>query len=503
MTIASPLPASAAPLTKRQLYFVFAGVMTGMALAALDGTIVNTALTTIVGDLGGLRTYAWVGTAYLLTSTAVTPLFGKLSDVYGRRSLYQIAIVTFVAGSLLCGIAQTMTQLVLARSLQGVGGGGLMAMSFTIIGDVVPPRERGRYVGFLTGVFTLASVIGPLIGGFIVEHTSWRWIFTINVPLGIVAMLVTTSALRLPWTRHEHRIDFAGAGLLVGGVTALILMLGWSANSYGWLSSMSVGLLALSATLTGAFIARERVAPEPIVPSRLFAVPTVRVVIPMVFVSGAIMFGANAFLPLYLQAVSGVSPTNAGLLLSPLAIGVAVSAMVTGRLTAKTGRYKRWPILGMTLCIIGLLVLSPLRSERGWLAVAIVGMLFVGAGIGAFSPTSTLAVQNAVPWQDLGVASSLVLFFRSLGGVIGLAAYGALLNARIADKIDAELLRRPLAIRALPDEQRTAALAALTDGVTTIFRAAVPLAVIGLILACMLPELPLRSTSAMQQSAVE
>jgi EmrB/QacA subfamily drug resistance transporter len=498
-----PTATTAAPLTQRQIYLVFAGLMTGISLSALDGTIVNTALTTIVGDLGGISSYTWVGIAYLLTSTAATPLFGKLSDLYGRKGLFQAAIITFVGGSLLCGMAQNMAQLVGARALQGVGGGGLMAMAFVIVGDVVPPRERGRYVGFFTSVFALASVAGPLLGGFFVEHLTWRWIFFINVPLGIVALVVTSRALRLPFARQQRAIDWWGAAMLVGSVSTLVLGLAWASERYGWTSAVTLGLLVGSAALTGAFVWWETRAAEPILPLRLFRIHTVAVVVPLALLLGAVMFGATAFMPLFLQGVTGVSPTASGLLLLPLMGGVTITSITTGRITARTGHYRRWPILGTSLGVIGLLMLTQLDDTGVGLAIGLVAMALLGAGMGATMPTSTLAVQNAVEWSDLGVASSLVTFVRSLGGVVGLAAFGAVFTSRISSQIDLELLRQPRLISDLPDGVRQQALDVLADGVTTVFLYSVPLMAGAFVLALLVKELPLRATSPMEQGNAE
>jgi EmrB/QacA subfamily drug resistance transporter len=484
-------------LTPRQIRVVFAGVIAGLALSALDSNILNTALPTIVNEFEGGKQFAWVGTMYLLTSTAVTPLFGKLSDQFGRRMLFQTAIVVFVVGSVLCAMTQNMTQLIAARGIQGVGGGGLFAMSFAIIGDVVPPRDRGRYVGFITTVFTVSSIVGPLFGGIVVDHTSWRWIFLINVPVGIVALVITSSALRLPFVKAPHAIDYLGAGLLVGAVCALVLAMAWAGETYGWTSSTTLGFLLSAALLTVAFVLWERRAAEPIVPLRLFDVRTMRHIVPMMFLAGAVMFGATAFVPLFLQAVTGVRPTLAGLLMSPFAIGIAVGAIVTGRRTSITGRYKAWPILGLSLAAGGMLVLSLLQPDTTYVPVAMVGLALAGVGIGALVPVGTMAAQNAVEMKDLGTASSTVLFFRQLGGVIGLALFGAVLNAQVAGKIDSELVRRPLSIRALPDAQRDAALDVLTNGLTTVFLVAVPILLLALPFALRLPELPLRTTSAL------
>ncbi len=490
-------------MTQRQVIIVILAAAGGLSLAALDSTIVNTALATIVGDLGGLRAYTWVGTAYLLTSTAATPLFGKISDIYGRRRTFQVAIVVFILGSIACGLAQDMTQLVLARGIQGVGGGGLFSMAFVILGDVVAPRERGRYVGIFTSTFTVASVIGPLLGGFFVDQLTWRWIFWINIPIGIVVLIVTNRTLHLPWSRQSQRVDILGATLLVAGTSSLLMGLSWSSEEYGWTAPATLGLMLAAVILGVGFVGWERRAPVPIVPLRLFRIDVVRAVAPAMVVAGAMLYGANAFLPLFLQAVTGVSATSSGLLLIPLALAVAVSATAIGRVISATGRYKVWPIAGAASMGVGFGILSLLQGTTGWVIVAMGAMVLIGAGIGAVMPTTTVAVQNAVEWSDLGAGSSLVLFLRSLGGAIGLACYGALLNAQVAGRIDPELLQRPREIRDLPDEVRSDALDVLTDGITTVFLWAVPLAVIALIFMVMMPERPLRTSSALERQSSE
>lgn len=483
-------------LTQRQIYMVFAGVMAGLALSALDGTIVSTALATIIGDLGGIKYYAWVGTAYMLTSTTATPLFGKLSDLYGRRLLFQIAIVTFIVGSLICGLAQSMWHLVVARGIQGIGGGGLFALSFAIIGDVVPPRERGKYVGFITSIFTISSVLGPLLGGFIVDNTSWRWIFLINLPVGIVALIITDRSLRLPFVRHARKIDYIGATLLVITVSSLLLGLSWTGETYGWTSWSTLSFFALAILGTVVFIRWEQSTDEPIIPLDMLKLDVVRSVVPMMVLIGAVFFGANTFMPLYLQGVTGVSATNSGLLLVPLAAAVALSATVSGRITSRTGKYKMWIPLGAITATGGLFMVSFLGTSQGYVYVAMIGSFFIGCGMGLIMPTGTLSVQNAVPMHEMGTASSVVIFMRQLGGAIGLAAYGTLFSSRLSDGIDPELIRAPREIKNLPSPNKEQALEVLTGAINSVFRAAVPVMLVAFLIALTIPALPLRSTTS-------
>ncbi len=497
-------------LSKRQIYTVFAGVMTGLSLSALDGTIVNTALPTIVGDLGGLEHIAWVGTAYLLTSTAATPLFGKLSDLYGRRILFQVAIVVFMAGSIAAGAAQSLVQLIAARGLQGIGGGGLMAMAFVIVGDVVAPRDRGRYTGFITATFAVASVAGPLMGGFFVDNLTWRWIFYINIPLGIVALVVTTSALRLPFHRRDHKVDFLGATLMTSAVFALILAMSWGGIQYSWSSPVILGLLSASAILTGVFLLAERRAEEPILPLHLFSNSIFSIVAVIMLLLGSMMFGASAFLPLFLQVCTGASATNSGLLLLPLMAGVTITSIGAGRITAITGRYKIFPILGTGLGVLGVAGLSQMSPDTSRLYSS-ASMLLLGLGMGMTMPTVVLAVQNAVDWKDLGVATGATTFFRSLGGAIGLAAYGAVMTSRLNTELprllpagttfDTSLLQSPEAIQALPAPVGPAVIDALSTAITAIFLVGIPVMAAGFFLSFFIKELPLRETSALADGA--
>ncbi|WP_420118393.1 MDR family MFS transporter [Micromonospora sp.] len=439
-------------LQARQLRLLMFGLMTGMLLAALDQTIVGTALPTIVGELGGIDHYSWVVTAYLLASTASTPLYGKMADLYGRRPVFLFSIGTFLLGSLLAGLSQDMTQLIVTRGVQGIGAGGLMTLAFTIISDVVSPRERGRYQGLFGAVFGVSSVAGPLVGGYFAE-TSWRWIFYLNVPLALLAIVVCYHVLRLiPFERREHTVDWLGAALLVAGVSALLLALSWGGNSYAWGSATIIGLFVAGAVLGVAFVLQEARVGEPILPLGLFRSATFALANSAGFVLGLVMFGSIIFIPLYLQIVKGASPTRSGLLMLPMMAGIIVTSIVTGRAMSRIGRYKWFPVAGSVVLVAGMLLFTRLQVDSSlWAAFGY--MVVIGVGLGLCMQSLILGVQNAVDVRNLGAATSSATFFRSLGGSFGVAILGAVLSSRLAGGLADRL---PGAIAQLPPEQRAA-----------------------------------------------
>lgn len=512
--MAAPSVTPAAPdgtgpeLTHRQILVVFSGLMAGMLLSALDQTIVSTALPTIVGELGGVENLSWVVTAYLLASTVTTPIWGKVSDLYGRRVTFQAAIVVFLVGSILAGLAQSIVQLAVFRGIQGAGGGGLLALAFAIVGDVVSPRQRGRYTGYLGAVFAFASVIGPFAGGFFVDHLSWRWVFYINIPVGVAALFITSSVLRLPFTRRHHAIDWGGAGLLVGGVASLLLVLEWGGRDHAWSSGTIVGLGALGAALVGLFVLRQARVDEPILPLRLFREPVFTVSMVLSFIVGIGMFGGIVYLPVFLQIVTGASATNSGLLLLPLMGGLMLTSVGSGRIIARTGHYRSYPIVGMAVASLGMFLLSTMDRSTSRLESSLF-MFVLGVGVGLVMQVLILATQNAVEPRDLGVATSSATFFRSMGGSFGVALSSALLNSGLhrelpkllpADALaqvgtdTSRLVNSPDAIRALPAAWSDAVIEAVSNSVNMVFLAVVPILVVGFVVSLFLKGYPLRDT---------
>jgi EmrB/QacA subfamily drug resistance transporter len=487
-------------LSHRQILVVLAGLMAGMFLAALDQSIVGVALPRIVSDLGGLEDLSWVVTAYLLTSTATTPLWGKLSDLYGRRVIFQAAIVIFIIGSALCGVSQDLYQLIGFRALQGIGGGGLFAIAFAVIGDIIPARERGRYQGYFGAVFGVSSLAGPLLGGWFTEGPGWRWIFWINVPIGIAALVVTSIALKLPVVRREHVIDWAGAATIVGSVSSLLLYLNWAGGVFGWASWQGLSLAIAAVVLAVAFVFIEFGATEPIIPMSLFRNRIFSSGTSFSFLMGWSMFGAIIYLPVYLQTAKGMMPTESGLAMFPAIAGILTFSIVSGALITRTGRYRIFPIVGSVLLIIGLGLLTQLEVTTPYWQIAISAFV-LGAGLGFSMQTITVAVQNAVQFRDMGAATSSLTFTRSLGGAIGTAALGAVLGPRLAhhlgDAVDSATPTNDVeAIRFLPDDVKSVVLNAYTHAINDAFLVSIPVAVLALIAAFFIREIPLRTAQS-------
>ena len=499
-------------LTHRQIMMVFSGLMLGMFLAALDQTIVGTALPTIVNSLHGLNHMSWVVTAYLLTSTISTPLYGKLSDQLGRKGIFQFAIVVFLIGSALAGLSQNMTQLIAFRGIQGLGAGGLMAMAMTIIADVVSPRERGRYQGYFGATFALSSVAGPLLGGIFTEQLSWRWIFYINIPIGIVALVVTSAVLKLPFRRQSHRIDFLGAGLMTVGVSAALLVTVWGGTQYPWGSSLIIGVGLVSAVFIGAFIVWEHFAAEPILPPSLFRIGVFRTASTVSFLLSMVMFGAIIYLPLYLQLVDGVSPTVSGLLMVPLMLGLLVSSIVSGQIVTRTGIYKPMPIVGSAMVIIGMWLLSNLGLHTSHLTMSLY-VIVLGAGMGMTMQIMILATQNAVPSDSIGTGTAAVTFFRSLGGAFGSSLFGAIFIAGLSHwipvlvpgaaaagiHVHGNFAMSPAELHSFPPHVQYGILDAFVRSLHTVFLVGVPIALGMFVAALFLKQMPLRSSSGLER----
>ncbi|MGW3787989.1 MDR family MFS transporter [Micromonospora chokoriensis] len=500
--------AGARPVNIRVVLF---GLMIAMMLAMLDNMIVSTALPRIVGEFGGLNHFTWVVTAYVLGTTVSTPIWGKLGDLYGRKSVFLTSVVVFLVGSALCGMAGSgmlggpedgMVQLIAFRAVQGLGAGGLMVGVMAIIGDLVPPRERGRYQGMIAGIMAIAMVAGPLAGGFITDHLSWRWAFYVNLPLGGIALLVLITTMHLPKYRTEHRIDWLGAGLLSVGITAIVLITTWGGNEYDWTSPQILGLAVLAVVALVAFGLVERRVQEPILPLALFANRNFALISVIGFLLGFAMFGAMNFLPLYQQTVQGASATNSGLLLLPLMFGMLVVSLVIGRAITKNGRYRAYPIVGGVVMTAGMALLSMLDTNTSKLTSSLY-MIVLGVGMGFLMQTSMLIAQNSVEQKDLGAASGAATFFRSIGGSFGISLFGAIFANRLANSeggrafgggdagagMDLEKLKE------LPAQARELVLGGLSDAISHVFLWAVLFTIVIPVLAWFIKEIPLRTAN--------
>lgn len=508
----SSVPAAEAPVSHKQVLIVFSGLVLVMLLASLDGTIVSTALPTIVGELGGLERLSWVVTSYLLAQTVVTPLYGKLGDLYGRKVVLQAAIVLFLVGSALCGLSRSMTELIVFRALQGLGGGGLMVTTQAVVGDIVPPRDRGRYQGIFGAVFGVASVAGPLLGGYFTTHLSWRWIFYVNLPLGVLALAVLAVTLPAHSDRVRHAIDYAGAATLAVALSAIILLCDLGGTALAWTSPWMLALITALVISLAAFISVESRAAEPIMPLRLFKEPAFTFTSAVGLIVGFALFGSVTYLPLYLQVAKGMSPTASGLQMLPQMGGTLVTSILTGQLISRFGRYKLFPIIGTGIMTVGLFLLSRITPQTDNLHAGLM-MLTLGLGMGMVMQVLVIAVQNAVDYQDLGVATSGAILFRLIGGSLGTAALGAIFSSRLAVNLPHYLPSgtapstlssglNPQTLAQMSSAVREGYAAAYTASLSTVFIVATGMGLLAWVLTWLIPERPLRKTVAAVQQEV-
>jgi EmrB/QacA subfamily drug resistance transporter len=489
-------------LAPREVLIVLPGLLMAILLAMLDNLIVSTALPRIVGDLGGVAHLSWVVTAYILASTITTPFYGKLGDMYGRKKFFVAAIIIFLVGSALSGLSQSMAELIMFRAIQGLGAGGLMVGAMATLGDIVSPRERGRYMSYMMVVMMLATIGGPLLGGFITTSFSWRWIFYINIPLGGAALVYLLATLHLPVKRVNHKVDYLGGTLLGVAATALILLATWGGTQYPWASVQIIGLAVITVAATAGFCFTEARAAEPMLPLHVFRNRNFSLSMAMTFLTGLAMFGAMTFLPLYQQTVQGESPTVSGLMLTPMMLGVTVTSIVAGQVTTKTGRYKVFPILGGGIMAVGMYLLTGLGVGTTRLTSAVYYVV-LGLGMGFLMQMVSLIAQNSVQQKDMGVASSGRMFFQQIGGSLGVAAFGAIFARQLTASLAAATgpgthisasggQLDPARVNSLPALIRHDVFSAISQAVQHVFIWAVPAAVVIFVLAWFIKEVPLR-----------
>jgi EmrB/QacA subfamily drug resistance transporter len=496
---------------RRDVMIVLPGLLLALMLAMLDQLVVSTALPRIVGDLGGLNHLSWVVTAYVLASTITTPLYGKLGDLYGRKRLLITAIVIFLIGSALSGQAHSMDQLIAFRALQGLGAGGLMVGAIATIGDLVSPRERGQYMGYMMAAMMIAMIAGPLVGGYITDSLSWRWIFYINMPIGGAALLYIMATLRLKRSKIAHKIDYLGAAVLAVGATAIVLVTTWGGTQYAWGSATIIFLALLSIAAVAAFIWIEFRAPEPILPMHVFKNRNFTLASSMSFLLGLALFGAMTFLPLYQQTVQHASPTVSGLMLIPMMLGATTTSLVAGRVTVQTGKYKALPIIGGAVMTVGMLLLTMLGPDTSRL-ISMGFFLVFGIGMGFLMQITTLIAQNSVDPKDMGVASSSRSFFQQIGGSIGVSIFGVVffraLNSSISAKLPGYHVAasggiNPASVQNLAPAVRAAVFGGIAHGLDTVFIWAAPTAALVFAIAWLVKEIPLRGRGDSPGAVVE
>jgi EmrB/QacA subfamily drug resistance transporter len=509
--------AQSAPVAgpRREILIVLPGLLLAMMLAMLDQLVVSTALPRIVGDLGGVTHLSWVVTAYVLASTVTTPLYGKLGDLYGRKRFLMIAIAIFLAGSALSGLSHSMAELIAFRAIQGLGAGGLIVGAIATIGDLVSPRERGQYMGYMMGAMTLAMIAGPLLGGYITDSLSWRWIFYINMPIGGAALVYLAATLHLPRLKIQHKIDYLGAALLALATTSVVLLTTWGGTQYAWGSVQILGLGAVAVLATGGFLLVERRASEPVLPLHVFRNRNFSLMTVITFLLGLAMFGALTFLPLYQQTVQHLSATGSGLMLIPMMLGSTVTSLIAGWVTTKLGRYKALPIAGSAIMAVGMFLLTGLGVSTSRVTSALF-FVVLGVGMGFLMQVTTLVVQNSVDLRDMGVASSSRTFFQQIGGSIGVAAFGAIFARRLTQALAAvppSLLRSmppgahlnasggqldPITVQHLPVAFQHFVFSAIVHGIQGVFVWAVPAAAVVFVLAWFIKEVPLRAHTSVE-----